>query len=119
MKRLGILLALALVLVSSCNAVMRVRATAPALDNDGTCTAPVNITIAANAPRVMHFAWSGVVSGEDSIFTTAGQPVVLVKLVPPGAYAVRAWASDAGGPGCDTTITVTVKAPPAKPALGP
>jgi hypothetical protein len=94
------------------------RATAPLLDNDSaSCTTLVPVAVPVGAPRVMHFAWSGPASGEDSVVTTAGTLIVMNRGVPAGTYVVRAWASDAGGPGCDTTTTIVAKAPPWKPSL--
>ena len=115
MKKL--LLQIPLVLVS-CGATLKLSATAPTQYNDGTCTLPLLIPTAASNPVRVHFAWIGPSSGEDSVSTTAGSPVSIQKQVPAGTYTVRAWATDAGGIGCDTTITVVLKAPPDKPRLG-
>jgi len=115
MKRLALLLvALALLAFSSCAATLRVTATAPAQDNDGTCTAPVLSASPAGAARVVHLAWTGPSTGEDSVTTTAGSPVTYSASVRPGTYSVRVWASGAGGIGCDTTVTALVTAPPWK-----
>jgi len=118
-KKLTASCLLLLIALSSCSATLRVKATAPTNDNDGTCAGPVLVAMPAGTPRVMHFAWAGPVSGEDSISTTAGTLVTFSRGVPPGIYTVRTWASDAGGVGCDTTATFVVKAPPARPTLVP
>ncbi len=118
MRKIAVFALGALVALSSCGSALRVKATAPTQDNDGTCSAPV-LYPAGAVPRMMHFAYSGPVAGEDSIATTAGTTVTFTRTVPPGTYTVRAWASDAGGPGCDTTTVVVVKAPPARPTLVP
>lgn len=119
MKKPLLMSLILLAALTSCGATLRVKATAPTNDNDGSCAAPVLYAAPAAAPRVLHFAWTGPVSGEDSVTTTAGTLVTYTRGVPPGTYTVRAWASDAGGPGCDTTTVVVVKAPPAKPTLVP
>lgn len=119
MKRLTVFGLLMLIALSSCSATLRVKATAPTNDNDGTCAAPVLYGTPVGTPRVVHFAWTGPAAGEDSITTTAGALVTYSRTVPPGMYTVRVWASDAGGVGCDTTTTTVVKAPPARPTLVP
>ena len=112
MRRVLLLVVLVSAAISSCGATLRLRATAPTADNDGSCGAPALFAAPAGAPRVVHFQWSGPAAGEDSVSTTAGTLVSIVRTVPPGTYTVRGWASDAGGAGCDTTLTVTVKAAP-------
>lgn len=113
MKRASlVLIALALAAFTSCGATLRLSATAPTQDNDGTCTVPALSNSPAGAQRALHFSWSGPVSGEDSVATTAGSPVTYTRTVPPGVYTVRGWASGPGGVGCDTVIVVTVTAPP-------
>ncbi len=119
MRKAILLAGLLLVALTSCSATLRVKATAPTNDNDGSCAAPVLYAVPAGTARVMHFAWTGPASGEDSVATTAGTLVTYSRGVPPGTYTVRTWASDAGGAGCDTTATVVVKAPPARPTLVP
>lgn len=115
MRRLTAILLLPLVLLASCAATLTVRATAPIYDNLGTCSSPLL------GPRtgvtVMHFEWSGPVSGEDSVTTTAGTQIQFNKNgIPAGLYTIRAWASDAAGPSlCDTTITKRFGGPPHKP----
>lgn len=103
---------LAGVAFSSCGATLRLSATAPAQDNDGTCSTPALSSSPAGAARVVHFSWSGPAAGEDSILTTAGTPVTYSATVPPGVYTIRGWATGPGGVGCDTTIVRTVTAPP-------
>ena len=117
MRRLAILCAAVLVVLSSCGATLRMHATAPTFDNDGTCTSPVLIAAPVSIPRMLHFSWTGPLSGEDSVATSSGVLVTLTRTVPPGVYVVRAWASDAGGAGCDTSITTILKAPPWKVSL--
>lgn len=107
-----LLVALFLLALSSCSATLRVQATAPTADNDGTCAVPVLIAAGVGAPRMMHFQYAGAAAGEDSIATTAGTTVVFARSVPAGSYVVRAWASDAGGAGCRDSILVSLKAPP-------
>jgi hypothetical protein len=111
MKRLLILLG---VLLSGCAATFVVRATAPINDNVGTCAAP--LLGPRSGVTVMHFEWTGPISGEDSVSTTAGTQVTFQKNgFPAGLYSIRAWASDLGGAGCDTTISKRFGGPPGKP----
>lgn len=96
------------------SATLRLTATAPVYDDDGTCAEPVLLSVPAGTQRVMHFAWSGPSAGEDSVVVAAGERVSFSRQVPAGVYSVRAWASDVGGVGCDTTIVVDVRARPDK-----
>lgn len=112
MRRLALLVLLALVALSSCAATLRVTASAPTFDNDGTCGSPVLLPATAGAPRVLHFQWSGPASGEDSVATIVGAPVTFSRNVPAGTYTVRGWASSSGGAGCDTTVSRTLVVPP-------
>lgn len=107
-------LLLALVAFSSCAATLTVRATAPIYDNAGTCTLP--LIGPRSGATVMHFAWAGPVTGEDSVATSSGTLVTFTKQVPAGLYTIRAWASDSGGAGCDTTISRRFGGPPARPS---
>lgn len=108
---------LARILAGSLFALLVVRGTAPPNDNSGSCTAPIL------APRigttVMHFAWSGPVAGEDSVSTSAGTLITFTRNVPAGTYLIRAWASDGGGAGCDTSIVRHFGGPPWKTKLEP
>src|SRR5262245_36464168 len=101
MKRLLLLIPL---MLASCGATMRVNGHAPANDNNGTCAAPVLLTN-QSAFVVMHFQWQGPDAGEDSISVATGAAFSFSRSVRAGSYTIRAWASDAGGVGCDTTIT--------------
>ena len=112
MKRLLLLALVIAGALGSCSSTLRITATAPTSDNDGPCGAPVLLAAAPLAPRMLHFRWSGPVMGEDSLAATAGNGVTLTRTVPPGLYAITAWASDSGGAGCDTTIMRRLKAPP-------
>lgn len=106
-------LALAILAFSSCSAALRLSGTAPALDNDGSCTAPALSASPVGLTRTVHFSWSGPVSGEDSVRTTAGSPFAYTAIVLPGVYTVRCWASSPNAlPGCDTTLVKAVTAPP-------
>lgn len=115
MRRLLALCSLSLVALGSCAATLTVRATAPIWDNLGTCSNP--LLGPRTGPTVLHFEWSGPVSGEDSVLTTAGTQIQFNKNgVPAGLYTIRAWASDAAGPSlCDTTISKRFGGPPHKP----
>ena len=105
---------------SSCahSATLTLRGTAPAQDNGGTCTAPQLVANVSASVRIV-FAWSGPASGTDSLSVTPGTAFTFTRTVPPGAYTIRAWAADAGGAGCDTTLSVTVKNPPWRVQLLP
>jgi len=121
MKRV-ILAAVAMALAAvSCNctaATLRAQATAPAFDNDSpSCASPVLVARAAQDTVWMHFQWTGPAAGEDSIRAVSGQLVVFQRNTPAGVYNLRAWATDAGGIGCDTTITIRAKAAPWRPKL--
>jgi len=118
MKRIAALLALLSVLLTSCAATLIVRGTAPVQDNSGTCIAP--ILGPRSGATMMHFAWTGPAVGEDSISTVAGTQVTLTRNgVPAGIYTIRAWASDSGGAGCDTSIVLRFGGPPKKPIISP
>ena len=112
MKRTTFLLLLALAGFTSCSATLRLSATAPTMDNEGTCAAPELYSAPNGLRRAVHFSWTGPVSGEDSVITTPGGLATISRPVPPGVYFVHGWASGAGGVGCDTALTVTVAAPP-------
>ena len=111
MRKILSIVLLALVALTSCSAMLNLRCTAPV--NDGTCATRVLLPTPVH-PMYVHFAWSGLSSGEDSVATTSGSVVNFSRQVPAGIYTVRAWASDLGGASCDTIITVVVKAPPDK-----
>ncbi len=113
--------ALVLVLEASCahTATLTVRGTAPTQDNAGTCSAPSLSAMGANPALKVFASWTGPVSGLDSLTVAPGQSFSFSRTVPPGTYAVRAWAADAGGAGCDTSLTVTVKNAPWRPQLAP
>lgn len=109
---------LALVLASAPQAAtLRVTGTAPTQDNAGSCAAPVLEAMpAGNQVRVVVMVL-GPVGFIDSVVVAPGAPFTFTRTVPSGTYTVRAWAVDAGGTGCDTTLTVTVKNPPARVRL--
>lgn len=117
MKRVLILVALALAGLSSCAAKLTVSGTGPLSMNAGTCLGPALALAPAGSTVMMHFAWTGPAAGEDSLLAIVGQRVTLTRTVPAGTYTVRGWASNAYGAGCDTTITRTVGDPPATPAI--
>lgn len=98
-------------------ATLTIRGTAPAFDNPGTCTTPTLIAASPGAVVTVHVSVSGPVAYLDSVAVAAGSLFALSRQVPAGTYSVRAWASDSGGAGCDTTITVRVKNPPWKVRL--
>lgn len=104
---------------SSCAhpATLTVRGTAPAQDNAGTCTTPTLAAATPGALVTVHVLTAGPAAREDSLLVPAGSPFAFTWQVPAGTYTVRAWATDAGGTGCDTTLTVTVKNPPWKVRL--
>lgn len=129
MRRILIFTLLAAVLLSSCGAswwsIGPMTMTAPLYDNAAASCAlpPVLMSVAANAPRVMHRRITqGAWACEDSISTTAGVLVSFPESLVPAATlcTVRGWASDLAGAGCDTTITrlptLTLR-PPARPAV--
>lgn len=115
------MVAVALGTMAGCNfargATLAVRGTAPASDNSGTCTTPTLTGATPGATVTVHVSAIGPAAREDSLLVPAGSPFSFTWQVPAGAYTVRAWASDAGGIGCDTTITVAVKNPPWKVRL--
>ena len=81
--------------------------TYPTSDNAGTCAAPLLVPNPSSLIK-MHFRWSGTAAGEDSIAGTKGFTFTFTRQVPVGNYNVLAWPSDAGGAGCDTTLSLTV-----------
>jgi hypothetical protein len=91
---------------------LRVTGSAPTQLNDGPCGAPV--LLPASGQLVVHVQVIGRAL-EDSITTVPGGPFSFTWAIPAGTYTVRAWASIFGLPalpGCDTTVTKTVQAPP-------
>ena len=112
MKRLGLTLLLAGILGASCGATLTIKVTAPAQLNAGTCAAPV-LSPSPAWPMMMHFAWAGPSSGQDSVATNPGESITYRRSVPAGSYTIRGWASNAYGVGCDSTITKTTGDPPA------
>lgn len=113
MKRALVVCWLLAALVTSCAATLRVNGTAPAQDNDGTCSAPS--LIPRSGDLVVHFLWTGPSAGHDSITVASGSAFQYLRPgLPEGVYTVRVWASDPGGPGCDTTVTRAISSPPWK-----
>lgn len=104
---------------SSCahGATLTISGTAPAFDNAGTCAAPQLTTLAGSALVMVHVQVTGPASFVDSLAVNAGAPFTFARTGPAGTYTVRAWAKDAGGVGCDTTLTITTKNPPWKVRL--
>lgn len=104
---------------SSCAraATLRVSGTAPGFDNGGTCTTPTLTPAQLGALVTVHVLATGPAAREDSLLVPAGSPFAFTWALPAGTYSVRAWATDAGGIGCDTTLTVAVKNPPWKVRL--
>lgn len=106
-------------LLTSCSATMTVRGTAPATENAGSCAARVLLPLPAGHAMMMHFAWSGASSGEDSMATVRGAAFTFTRNVPSGNYSIRSWASDAGGASCDTVITRSFTSAPSTPTITP
>jgi len=121
MRRILCLMLAPLVLLSCCGATLRLRCTLPAQDNGAlSCAVPPILIMAGPVARRVHFAWSGPAAGEDSVSGLGGQTVDFTRSgLPGGTYTIRAWASDSAGPGCDTTITRSLKGPPHKVAVLP
>jgi len=104
---------------SSCGhaATLSVRGTAPDQDNGGTCATPqLSPMLPANQLKIQ-LDITGPTAVRDSLTVTAGQLWSWARNVPAGTYLVRAWAVDAGGVGCDTTITIVTKNQPWKVRL--
>lgn len=107
-------------------ATLPVRFTLPDQDNWGSCTAPALIPMGTNGALKGHWRWwvagGDSVSGatEDSLAAPPASPISKDYAVPAGLYRVRAWATDLGGVGCDTTVTKSsFKYPPWKPRWSP
>lgn len=111
-RHLLLAIAGALVLLSSCAATLKLSGTAPNQDNAGTCTTPTLTPIAPGSVVTVHVSATGPLAFEDSLAIAAGSTFTFTRNVPAGTYTVRAWASDAGGIGCDTTLTLVLKNPP-------
>ena len=78
-------------------------------DNSGTCAA--RILIPDLSLRVVHLKGNKSDNSfffEDSVSGYMGAQGQLLKVVPAGDYAIRAWASDKGGKGCDTLLIKVV-----------
>lgn len=117
MKHIVMLCLLALVALSSCAARMVLTGTAPLEDNTGTCANPI-LSLSSTRPMMLHARWSGRAAGEDSVSVIAGTAFTFDRTgLPAGVYSVSVWFSDAGGVGCDTTITTQIGGPPWKPVL--
>lgn len=103
---------------SSCahGATLTITGSAPAHDNAGTCALP-NLTQSTGGLVTVFVQVTGPTAFADSLVVAAGSPFTFTRTVPAGTYTVRAWASDAGGAGCDTTVTRTVKNPPGRVRL--
>jgi hypothetical protein len=118
MSRLKLCTLLALLLLTSCGATLRLSGTAPTQDNDGSCAA--RVLLPNVSPSVwIHAAWTGPQAGGDSVFVAIGAPFSIVRQVPAGTYTVRLWASDVAGASCDTTVTRILKGPPDRPQVAP
>lgn len=116
MKILCTVAAMLFVTTSCAAATLRLTATAPTQDNAGSCLVPNLVPMGVNPALWMHFSWTGPQAGEDSVLVSPGAPVVYTRAgLLAGSYTVRAYAKDAGGAGCDTTITLLLKNPPWKP----
>lgn len=98
-------------------ATLTISGTAPAHDNAGTCALPSLTPSPAGSLVTVFVQVTGPAVWSDSLVVAAGSPFTFTRTVPAGTYTVRAWASDAGGAGCDTTITRTVKNPPGRVRL--
>jgi hypothetical protein len=118
MSRLKLCTLLALLLLTSCGATLRLSGTAPTQDNDGSCPVPVLVPN-VSASVWVHVAWVGASSGEDSMSVARSAPFIFTRSVQPGSYTIRAWASDAGGASCDTLIYLVLKSPPHRPQVTP
>ena len=103
-------------------ATLRIRFTLPTDDNSGSCVSPALIPMGTNPALKGH--WRYWVAGgdslggavEDSLSGLPGAVVLRDYPVANGLYRVRAWATDAGGVGCDTLLTKSpFKSPPWKP----
>jgi len=99
------------------SATLTIRGTAPAVDNAGTCAVPLGTPMTAGALVMVHVDVTGPAAFADSLTVTSGAPFTFARNVPAGTYTIRAWAKDAGGAGCDTLVTVTVKNPPGRVRL--
>lgn len=109
-------------------ATLRIRFTLPAQDNrDTTCIAPDLLPMELpNTALKGHWRWwaagadSVTMAAEDSTAGTPGTLLLRDYNVPQGVYRVRVWATDAGGGGCDTTVTTSpFKYRPWKPKWSP
>jgi hypothetical protein len=111
----SVLAIVACVAIASCasSAQLMVSGSAPLFDNSGTCAAPLLAAQPASNPALrIVLSWAGPVAGIDSTYAQPGAAFVFVKQLPSGTYTLTCHATDAGGAGCDTTITKTIKAPP-------
>lgn len=98
-------------------ATLSVRGTAPDQDNGGTCVAPALTPMLLSNVLKVQLDITGPTAVRDSLTVAPGQAWTWARNVPAGTYTVRAWAVDAGGVGCDTTITITTKNQPWKVRL--
>lgn len=95
-----------------------VSGTAPSTDNSGTCVGPVLVPMTLPNPALkMHGRWwlaggDSINAVGDSVAVAPGAGFNLVFNAAPGLWRIRAWAADAGGVGCDTTVTKRVVKPP-------
>lgn len=112
--------ALIVIACASCahGAQVLIGGKAPLFDNDGACGAPVLIPQPpTNAALRVVLSWSGPASGRDSTFVQPGAAFLFTKTLTPGLYTFRIYSADAGGAGCDTMFSRTLKAAPFHPSL--
>ena len=107
-------LALLAVLVTSCAATLRVRGTAPDSLAEGTCARYTSYP--ATAPM---WVFASVASFTDSVWANPGDPFTFSWQLPPGSYYVTAWARNAGGASCSSSVVVTATSRPAPVRVGP
>lgn len=117
MNRIGIVLLLALVMLSSCAATMRLQATAPTMDDDAVnhCVdAPILVPTPAGSILTVWFSWTGPETGQASVPNLMpGALAQIQRQTKAGTYNVTSWAVDQNGnTSCDTTATFTFKGNP-------
>lgn len=114
------------VMAASCGgataATLRIQARAPALLDDAECGTPGVYSPATSVQWVHVRATGPSATREDSIQAFPGSLVVFDWNVPMGTYQIRAWPSIVASPwlvGCDTTITRSAVAKPARVTVLP
>ena len=108
-------LALLALLLTSCAATLAVRGTAPTLGAEGSCARSIPADTLRGPLRVV--ARVEGIGLMDSLWAVPGEAFAFRWQVPPGSYVVTAFARNAGGVSCSTSVVVTTTSRPSPVAI--